>query len=153
MASSSVSNTTESTKMLMKTLVPEFGALLGQGHDAVPTFGAFMLATTISLLALYSIWRYNSNPPYPDFPFVGKDEKTKSTWQLKMLWVRHAKRLIYDTLGKVRAEIRMHNERDANICQANKPFQLMASTGPLIILPAHFMDEVRNDDRMTFAAA
>ena len=29
----------------------------------------------------------------------------------------------------------------------------MASTGPLIILPAHFMDEVRNDERMTFSAA
>lgn len=29
----------------------------------------------------------------------------------------------------------------------------MASTGPLIIVPAHFMDEVRNDDRMTFSAA
>ncbi|KAK5225266.1 hypothetical protein LTR47_009519 [Exophiala xenobiotica] len=53
-----------------------------------------------------------------------------------MLWVKQAKRLIYDTLGKT-----------------NKPFQLMASTGPLIVLPAHFMDEVRNDDRMTFAAA
>jgi hypothetical protein len=29
----------------------------------------------------------------------------------------------------------------------------MASTGPLIILPARYMDEVRNDDRMTFAAS
>lgn len=29
----------------------------------------------------------------------------------------------------------------------------MASTGPMIILPAHFMEEVRNDDRMTFSAA
>jgi hypothetical protein len=45
---------------------------------------------------------YTSTTAYPGFSFIGKDEKTKTTWQLKMLWVKQAKRLIYDTLGKVR---------------------------------------------------
>lgn len=119
----------------MKTTIG-FGRLPFQGEEAFPTLGTFVLVTIVSLIALYAFWSYSSSEEYSNFPFVGKDGETKSNHQLKMLWVRQAKKLIYDTLQK-----------------NNKPFQLMASTGPLIILPAHFMNEVRNDDRMTFAAA
>ena len=62
-----------------------------------------ILAVTILLIFLHRLYSYNTGPAYPGFPFVGKDEKTKTTWQLKMKWVRHAKDLIYDTLAKVYA--------------------------------------------------
>jgi len=60
-----------------------------------------ILAITILLIFLYRLYSYSTGPAYPGFPFVGKDEKTRTTWQLKMKWVRHAKDLIYDTLAKV----------------------------------------------------
>lgn len=34
--------------------------------------------------------------------------------------------------------------------KSGRPFQVLASTGPLIILPGSYMNEVRNDDRMSF---
>lgn len=75
-------------------LVQAHGQALGQA-------GGVVFATTF-LIAAYSIYSYRiTNTAYPNFPFVGKDSKTNTTWQLKMRWVREAKSLIYNTLSKV----------------------------------------------------
>jgi hypothetical protein len=78
----------------MATWISDLAQPLGQASGIV-------LASTI-LIAGYSIYRYSaSDAEYPNFPFVGKDKQAKDTWQLKMRWVKEAKRLIYDTLSKV----------------------------------------------------
>lgn len=69
------------------------------GIDSTPI--VVILATILSV-AVYSVYKYNSGIAYANFPFVGRDENTKTTQQLKLRWVRQAKSLIFDTLAKVR---------------------------------------------------
>ncbi|KAI9735351.1 MAG: hypothetical protein M1818_006546 [Claussenomyces sp. TS43310] len=100
------------------------------GDVAFPAIIIAGILATIGILAFYGA---DADQPYPGIPVVGKGEKVKSTTQAKQVWLKSAKNLIYDTLKAT-----------------GRPFQVLASTGPLIILPAHHMDEIRNDDRMTF---
>lgn len=67
-------------------------------------------------------------------------------------------------MDQIGEELDLRNSREGKLMDISKncagiqltsvktgaPFQVLASTGPLIILPASYMNEVRNDDRMTF---
>lgn len=104
--------------------------LLPQGSNNNYAVAIVLLATAILTYGWYGASTINQ--PYPGFPLIGKED-VKTTKEAKQKWLKSAKSLIYDTLAKT-----------------GRPFQVLASTGPLIILPANFMAEVRNDDRMTF---
>ncbi|EXJ80589.1 hypothetical protein A1O3_06871 [Capronia epimyces CBS 606.96] len=64
---------------------------------------------------------------------VGNPASEKTYWPAKIRWLKSAKELVYGTLAKTKT-----------------PFQVVAASGPLIILPPHFVEEIKNDDRMTF---
>ncbi|EXJ67390.1 uncharacterized protein A1O5_09403 [Cladophialophora psammophila CBS 110553] len=98
--------------------------------------GLLVLAAWVVASFVYRTFIANARPTYKGFPMVGMDEKAKTPWQLRVKFLHHGKELVWD-----------------NVAKLNMPFQLETTTGPTIILPPRYMDEVRNDDRMTFAKA
>ncbi|OCK74983.1 cytochrome P450 [Lepidopterella palustris CBS 459.81] len=90
-----------------------------------------VVVAVIALLASYNV----GERPYPGFDLVGKNASETSNWPAKKRWMTSARNLVY-----------------ADISQSQRPFQVIGSSGPLIILPPHFIEEVRKDERMTFSS-
>ncbi|OCK79495.1 cytochrome protein [Lepidopterella palustris CBS 459.81] len=112
--------------MAHSTLTSIPSILLGNGIG-----GTVAIAVTVFIIIL-TVSIYFNDRPYSGFLKIGRDE---STWRAKQRWLSSAKSLMNEGLQKT-----------------NFPFQVIANCGPLIILPPATMDEIRNDDRMTFKA-
>lgn len=100
--------------------------------DGIDKSAVITLIVGLIGLAIYSISL--DDRPYSGFPMV-EAQAGKKLQDAKGVWIKSAKSMIYETLQKT-----------------GRPFQVIGNTGPLIILPPKFMDEVRNDDRATFGA-
>ncbi|KAF2492514.1 cytochrome protein [Lophium mytilinum] len=96
----------------------------GVGLKAAIAVTAFVIILTLSI--------YFNDRPYAGFVRIGKDE---NSWKAKQRWLASAKDIMVEGLRSTKS-----------------PFQVMANCGPLILLPPVMMDEIRNDDRMTFKA-
>ncbi|OCK73252.1 cytochrome P450 [Lepidopterella palustris CBS 459.81] len=89
------------------------------------------LVVTIIVIAAF-VLRFDDRP-YPGLEIVGKEGKT--TMGAKWHFLKAAPSIIYETAKKT-----LH------------PYQVIALGGPLIILPADSMEDLRKDERMTFKA-
>lgn len=93
---------------MLETLTSSFITPLDQANSLV------LLAAIFSFTA-FTFYSYKAaDAEYPGFPFVGRDEQTKGTWQLKMRWIKEAKNLVYGTLSRVRNRRITHTAYEAH---------------------------------------
>ncbi|OJD35989.1 cytochrome p450 [Diplodia corticola] len=93
---------------------------------------AFSLGASIVLLTLAWCWA-KDELPYSGFPVVGKEKGEWLNTKAKMRYVMNANTILKQGLEKYK-----------------RPFQILASHGPVIVLPPTMTDEIRNDDRLSF---
>ncbi|OKL62743.1 hypothetical protein UA08_01139 [Talaromyces atroroseus] len=72
---------------------------------------------------------------YPSIPLIETDASTTSTSAAKARWVTSASEIISSGL------------------KTRKPFQVLATVRPMIILPARYIDEIKNHANLDFAKA
>jgi hypothetical protein len=120
-------------------------ALLGSGTGlAVSSVAIFFVAS----LAFYLL----SERPYPGIPLIGKDASERTNLGAKARWINSARSIVFNALEKVR-ELRCTPFSVLTVVLKTKsPFQVIATNGPLIIFPPSYTQEIRSDERMTFAA-
>lgn len=88
-----------------------------------------------SVYFLYQTGGPFSDRPYPDMPLIGKDPG-ESIAQAKARWLTSARQII-----------------SSGLAQINGPFQVMATVRPMIILPARYIEEIKNHASFNFAKA
>jgi hypothetical protein len=98
------------------------------------------VAVTIAFLILSSCYLVYqvatfTHRPYPSIPLIGKDASTTTTSAAKARWVTSARQLISSGL------------------RIGKPFQVLATVRPMIILPAKYIDEIKNHANFNFSKA
>lgn len=98
------------------------------------------VAVTIAFLILSSCYLVYqvaafTDRPYPSIPLIGKDASTTTTSAAKARWVTSARQLISSGL------------------RIGKPFQVLATVRPMIILPAKYIDEIKNHANFNFSKA
>ncbi|KAL1637228.1 hypothetical protein SLS58_009415 [Diplodia intermedia] len=93
---------------------------------------AFSLGASIILLTLLWFWA-RDELPHAGFPVVGKEKGEWLNTKAKMRYVMNANTILKQGLEKYKG-----------------PFQIFASHGPVIVLPPSMMNEIRNDDRLSF---
>jgi hypothetical protein len=135
----------------MSTLLQDLATRLEQGDIA--SAKSIFITIEIATVLITAISIYLTDRPYKGLPTPG--EKTKTIWQAKQRWLSSARELMIEGLRKVGAHpqglLRICYETD-HTQTSNRPFQVVANCGPMIILPPSLMNEIRNDDRMTFKA-
>ncbi|KAH7012015.1 putative cytochrome P450 monooxygenase [Macrophomina phaseolina] len=90
----------------------------------------------ISIL-LTAVWYWaRDEAPYAGFPIVGKENWEWLNTMAKMRFVNNARSIL-------RKGLEDHQG----------PFQVFSTHGPVIILPPSMIDEIRNDDRLSFLKA
>jgi hypothetical protein len=121
-----------------------FLSLFGKGpnhSDSLSVDGTTIIAATTIFFVVSSIYLLfqadilSPDRPYPSIPLVGKDASTTSTSAAKTRWVTSARQIISSGL------------------KGHKPFQVLATVRPMIILPARYIDEIKNHANFNFAKA
>lgn len=94
-----------------------------------------LVAAAVTLLVVsiyYLVSHANGDRPYPSIFLVGKEA---SSTVAKARWVTSARQIITSGL------------------EYGRPFQVLATVRPMIILPARYIDEIKNHPNFNFAKA
>ncbi|KAK7726335.1 hypothetical protein SLS57_003421 [Botryosphaeria dothidea] len=110
--------------------IQSFFSALVSSAQAAPL--PYILGTVVVLLTLLWYWA-RDELPYAGFPIVGKEKGEWLNTKAKMRYVMNANAILKQGL----------TDRQG-------PFQVFASHGPVIILPPSMIDEIRDDDRLSF---
>ncbi|RDW61949.1 hypothetical protein BP6252_11382 [Coleophoma cylindrospora] len=112
-------------------------SLFGDRVDDRHTVQAAITVVVFIILTAYFLYKLDApNHTYPNIPLIGKKPGEWSSTKAKARWVTSARQII-----------------SAGLAQVNAPFQVLATVRPMIILPARYIDEIKNDDRLDFAKA
>ncbi|KAK0665002.1 Cytochrome P450 monooxygenase pyr3 [Lasiodiplodia hormozganensis] len=96
----------------------------------------YLIGAATVLLAL--LWHLvQDEKPYPGFPLIGKQKGEWLNTKAKERMINHANEILKDGYKRYNG----------------KPFQVIADTGPTIILSPQMAQEIRNDDRLSFMQA
>ncbi|OCK76206.1 cytochrome P450 [Lepidopterella palustris CBS 459.81] len=95
-------------------------------------FGITIAVTVLVLIASFAFYTL-SERPYPGLLLIGKDPSERTNLPAKKRWMKSAKKICFDALK-----------------ETQKPFQVIATNGPLIVIPPKYTEEIRLDERMTF---
>jgi hypothetical protein len=98
----------------------------------IPVSLQVVAVAAIVWITSYAISSLNTNRPFPGFPVIALDGRSAmDTW----LW--HGKKAITEGLKRF----------------SGRPFQVVTGTGPKIVLPNNFANEIRNNPALDFDKA
>lgn len=119
-----------------------------------------LLAVLLLAAALIYSFIYEDRP-YPNIPIVGKVPWDFLNMKTKERFVRYANEVLAQGMAEVSQSTYLY-QHSFLFCPATTqlthhhtqhpthPFQVNGANGPLIILPAAFAEEIRNDPRLSF---
>lgn len=122
--------------------------------------GPLILAGFVLLLTFFGYWAQEERP-YPGFKLVGKEPGEWGNKKAKERFVKSAITILKRGMEEVSAlgsssklppgsAIGIFVFADSVGCQCHgKVFQVIGRNGPLIILPASFADEIRNNENLS----
>lgn len=87
------------------------------------------------------------------FPIVGKEEGEWTNKAAQKRWYTQSRKLLKQGLDKVNDYTwYLNGSASLTPLQFSGPFQLFNPSGPLLVIPPKYADEIRNDERLSFNA-